>query len=101
MGTAISFLCTVTVDTELVDTPIRADFEVSLLSMDERASFFNSFVNSSTIQWEARLSYLLPQDADNHTCVSSIQPNMSTPYVRPSIDSSASYTLEVEGETCT
>ena len=100
IGTGVNLLCRVTVDTRLVDTPITPDFEVPNFVPDGNRTVLQSSMlgDMSTYQGRAEFRYLLPSDAGTYTCVTTFQPDSTTPFVVASLESSASLTLEVTGQ---
>ena len=96
-GTAVTLVCTVTVDLALVDTDIMADFNI--VSNEELLTSNAEQFNASTFQGEAQINLLVPSDNNTlYLCTSTILPVDSTSSVDQFTNPPVNYILPVAGE---
>ena len=96
-GTAVTLVCTVTVNLTLVDTDIMADFNI--ISNEELLTSSVEQFNASTFQGKAHINLLVPSDNNTlYLCTSTFLPVDITSSVDQFTNPPINYILPVTGE---
>ena len=99
IGTPLNLVCAVTVDRTLVDTDIIVTYTYEDLPTDaNRITTSSEVFNVSSFHGMAEFSFLLPSDEGvAYSCVSTMTPMASTPFVDPATNPTVTHTPELTG----
>ena len=99
MGISVNLTCSVTVDTDIVDTAVMATFSFPRTPVDPEGVISSDSVTGTgpTFTGVAEFAVLLPSDdGDQISCVSRLQPVENLPFVQAVDNPTAQYQLQIE-----